>query len=251
MNPIAISLLLVASLVGFAYVMWHRLHPLLKAKPDASRFADIPGSIKNLLVYGFAQKRMLDDPIPGLLHIFIFVGFVVVGARTMTMIGMGFSESFRLPMMADDAPLGIGYLYVKDGINALILIGCAGNLYRRLFVKPQRLSLTLEGHLILLWISMLVISDLTDHLQTGQGVRGVLEVQSQFRPLRVFLVVADPLARHLGSEEQASPVGIPILEPVRHRMMGDPHRFASHHRHGVDVEIAFVVPGERDLPAIG
>lgn len=158
MNPIAISLLLVASLAGFAWVMWHRLNPLLKAKPDASRLADIPGAIGNLAVYGFAQKRMLDDPIPGLLHIFIFVGFVVVGARTMTMIGMGFSESFTLPGMAGS--VGTGYLWVKDFVNALILLGTTGNLYRRFVSKPQRLSLKAEGWLILIWISMLVVSDL-------------------------------------------------------------------------------------------
>ena len=155
------ALLLAASLGAFGYVMWLRLNRLLKAKPDPTRTGQWGRRIKDLLVFGFMQKRMLDDPLPGLLHLFIFIGFLVVGARTMTMIGMGFSESFRLPLMADDAPLGIGYLYVKDAINALILIGCAGNLYRRLFVKPQRLSLTLEGHLILIWISMLVISDLT------------------------------------------------------------------------------------------
>lgn len=158
MNPIVMSLLLVASLAGFAWVMWHRLNPLLKAQPDRSRLADLPGAVKNLLVYGFAQKRMLDDPIPGLLHIFIFVGFLVVGARTMTMIGMGFSEGFVLPGMAGN--VGVGYLWLKDFVNALILVGCFGNLYRRLVSKPQRLSLKAEGWLILIWISTLVLSDL-------------------------------------------------------------------------------------------
>ncbi len=157
MGPIYISLLLLASLGGFAYVMYERLHPLLVAQPDHTRTNDIPKRLKDLFVFGFAQKRMIDDPIPGLLHIFIFIGFLVVGARTMTMIGMGFQTGFVLPGFHGSA--GAGYLYVKDVINALILVGCAGNLYRRLVTHPKRLTLSAEGWLILLWISSLVFSD--------------------------------------------------------------------------------------------
>ena len=159
MNPILMAAILVAALGGFAWVMWHRLNPLLKAKADRSRFADPVGQVKALTVYGFAQKRMIDDPIPGLLHIFIFLGFMVVSLRTLTMIGMGFTQDFVLPGFRGS--VGTGYLWLKDFINALILVGITGNLYRRWVTKPQRLTLKPEGWLILIWIAMLVISDLT------------------------------------------------------------------------------------------
>ncbi len=158
MGPILMTLLLGLSLGGFAWVMRHRLQPLLRAKGDPDFALDLPRRLKDLLLYGFAQKRMLDDPIPGLLHIFIFAGFMVVSLRTITMIGMGYSTRFELPFF--DGPIGVGYLWLKDAINALILVGCAGNLWRRLFTRPQRLTLSREGTLILFWITGLVLTDL-------------------------------------------------------------------------------------------
>ena len=82
MNPIVMALALIVALGAFARVMYQRLSPLLAAKPDHTRLANIPKQVKDLVVYGFLQKRMIDDPIPGLLHIFIFAGFVVVSLRT-------------------------------------------------------------------------------------------------------------------------------------------------------------------------
>src|SRR5579859_77224 len=122
-------LILAASLVGFAWVTHDRLTPLWAAKPDHTRTGAIVSRITGMFVYGFGQKRMVDDIWPGLLHIFIFAGFVVVSLRTVTMIGLGFKTDFHLPLMA--GPVGDAYLYLKDAINLLILVGCAGNLWRR------------------------------------------------------------------------------------------------------------------------
>ncbi len=199
MGPIFMALLLVAALGGFAYVMWERLSPLTKAKPDSTRTGGWFGRAKDLFVYGFAQKRMIDDPLPGLLHIFIFVGFMVVSLRTATMVGMGFSKSFHLPFLGAEEPVGIGYLWVKDVVNGLILVGCAGNLWRRLVTKPQRLSLKAEGWLILLWISALVLTDLgfdgallkRDLVNTHPPV--VSLVAAAMRP------VADPVTHVIGT----------------------------------------------------
>jgi Fe-S oxidoreductase len=120
--------------------------------------------VRALLAFGFGQKRLVDpeERVPGLLHVAIFVAFLVLAIRTITMFGMGFAGAeFHLPLLGEGAPLGRGYLLVKDLVVLAALVGVAGFLWRRLVTKPDRVTRSTEGVVILLFIAGLMLTELS------------------------------------------------------------------------------------------
>ena len=80
----------------FAYIMFKRLAPLLKAAPDDrfNRFAD---RIQSVLKIWLAQWRHPRYLLAGVVHIFLFGGFLILGARSTQLVFVGFVEGFALP----------------------------------------------------------------------------------------------------------------------------------------------------------
>ena len=162
MFPIFTALVIVLGLAVFVYSIYTRYGLIhLATKPDPERLKNIPQRIGAVLKYGFAQSRMiLKDPVPGLFHAFIFWGFCVVSLRTVTLFGMGFSEHFHLPLLGLTTTLGGIYNLSKDVFSGLVLLGVAVFLIRRLITKPSRITLSVEGVIILCFIATLMITDL-------------------------------------------------------------------------------------------
>ena len=80
----------------FAYIMFRRLRPLLKAAPD-DRFNRIPERIRSVLKIWLAQWRHPRYMAAGVVHILIFAGFLILGARSTQLIFIGFVDGFQLP----------------------------------------------------------------------------------------------------------------------------------------------------------
>ena len=157
MNPVMTSLLLLCALAFFVDTMANRLW-LLKAAEPASR-ADRPGArLKNLLSIGFGQERLLFERGAGWMHLLIFFGFLAVSLRTITVIGRGFSPEFDLPCLGGG--LGLAYAALKDTFEVIVLGAIVFGVWRRLVTRPERLHLSLEAVLILLWIGALMLTDL-------------------------------------------------------------------------------------------
>src|SRR5512144_1832927 len=161
MAPFLTAAMLVVGLAFFAFTMARRLAPLAALRPEVRW--DRPGErVRTLLAFGIGQRRLPDrgERVPGVLHVLIFVAFLVLAIRTITMFGMGFSESFRLPLLAEAAALGRAYLFLKDLVVLGALVGVAGFLWRRLVTKPDRVTLSTEGVVILLFIAGLMLTDM-------------------------------------------------------------------------------------------
>ena len=73
----------------FAYIIIRRMAPLLKAAPD-ERFCCIPQRIGRILKIWLAQWRQPRYMLAGVLHIFIFAGFIILGARSTQLVILGF-----------------------------------------------------------------------------------------------------------------------------------------------------------------
>ncbi|MGD9133689.1 MAG: electron transfer flavoprotein, partial [Desulfobacterales bacterium] len=80
----------------FAYIIIRRLRPLFKAAPD-DRFCCIGQRIGLIVKIWLAQWRHPRYMLAGILHIFIFAGFIILGARSTQLVILGFSENFVLP----------------------------------------------------------------------------------------------------------------------------------------------------------
>src|SRR5512134_1811645 len=179
MSPVLTAVMLLAAGAFFAFTMVRRLVPLLALRPDVR--TDRAGErLASLLRYGVGQARMVDpeERRPGIMHVVIFAAFLVLALRTITLFGMGFAEGFHLPLLAPDAPLGRAYLFLKDVMVLAALVAAAGFLWRRLVTKPDRITLSWEGNLILVFIAGLMVTDMAFdgalHLAAGHGLDPLL-----------------------------------------------------------------------------
>jgi len=160
MAPVLATLLIVAGLSVFAWILSFRVRPLLFARPDV-RWDDAPTRTEKLLLYGFGQKRMPSKPErpAGAAHIWIFIAFIVAQLGTLTSFGLAYDPAFHLPFLAHESRVGQVYLYVKDLIDLLGTAGCAVFLYYRLVQKKERMTLSWEGVFILCMILGVLWSD--------------------------------------------------------------------------------------------
>lgn len=157
-SAIVMTLMLVASLATFAYLMRPRILLLIRAQPDA-RFDRWGERVISALKFAIGQWRMPREPVAGIAHIFIFSGFMVVALATITHVVRAYSPDFGLPGRA-----GVAYGFIKDVFELLVLVGCAYALWRRLLAKKTRVGKSWEGVFVLGMITTLMI---TDFLVTG------------------------------------------------------------------------------------
>lgn len=149
----------------FAYIIMRRIAPLLKAAPDP-RFDRIPERIKNVIKLWLGQYRHPRYLFAGVLHIFIFFGFIILSLRSITLIFLGFWDGFVLPGLGGAA----GHLYIafKNIAATFVLIVALIAMIRRGIFKPARYAVppkygkdhTWEAVLVLLLIIGLVTCDM-------------------------------------------------------------------------------------------
>ncbi|MDQ6737858.1 MAG: heterodisulfide reductase-related iron-sulfur binding cluster [Gemmatimonadota bacterium] len=95
--------------------------------------------LRNLLLIGLGQAKILRDPVAGALHASVFWGFVVltIGTAEIILSGLfpGFSYALILP-----TSLYRFYTLSQELFALLVLAAVSMLLYRRIFVKPRRLQ---------------------------------------------------------------------------------------------------------------
>jgi len=163
MAPVLATLIILAGLAVFTFIISSRIRPLLFSRKDV-RWDDPAERTERLLVYGLGQKRMPSKPErpAGAAHIWIFVAFIVAQLGTLTSFGLAYDASFHLPFLAHESWLGQTYLWVKDIVDLLGTAGVAVFLYYRLVQKKERMTLSWEGVFILcmilgvLWTDILI-----------------------------------------------------------------------------------------------
>jgi Fe-S oxidoreductase len=125
------------------------------------------------------QRKLFLRPIPGLMHAFIFWGFLVLLTTVLEAMGRVVDPDLVLPVIGRAAWLGP----VQDALATLVLVGIAIALWIRLVVRPERFvgSHSGEAYLILAWIASIV---LTLFLANGASLaRGVSGSPTAWRPI--------------------------------------------------------------------
>ncbi|MBC7897792.1 MAG: (Fe-S)-binding protein [Cytophagaceae bacterium] len=137
-STVAFLFVLVMALALFSYSA-QRLVRYLRLGQPTFRLNDIPRRAWNLLTIGFAQTKILRDPLAGPLHALVFWGFLVlqVGALEIVIQGLlpGFNYGRLLPV-----PLHYLFLHSQEVTAAAVLAAVSFLLYRRIVVKPRRLQ---------------------------------------------------------------------------------------------------------------
>jgi Fe-S oxidoreductase len=160
MNPLLTLAMLAVAAAVFCVTLARRLLPL-RALRREDRLDRPRERLALLLRFGLGQGRLLDpeERTPGVLHALIFGAFLVVALRTVTLFGQGIAAGFHLPLLGPGAPLGIAYGLVKDLFVLAALVAVAGFLWRRLVTRPDRVTASAEGIVILLFIGGLMVTD--------------------------------------------------------------------------------------------
>lgn len=157
LQPWVLIFLILIALISFALCAWPKLNLLMKAE-QKNRLDQPFKRIFTTLRIAFGQTKLLQEPKSGWMHALIFWGFLILLIRAGEFFIVGLFPGINSHFSAT-APLILPYLWVKDGAIFMVTLGVLYALYRRLVTKPERLTLSGEGLLILSLILVIMISD--------------------------------------------------------------------------------------------
>jgi Fe-S oxidoreductase/nitrate reductase gamma subunit len=179
--------LIVIPLAVAGYLFWRRARfhlAVLRAGQPIDRVDQPLRRVWGFVVYVIGQKRLLQDPVPGLMHAFIFWGFIALLVTTGNYLTNGLVETvvaWPLGGVLWSLAVGLANLFI-----GLVLVGLAVAVWRRVIVRPARLALSRDAFVILGMILGVVLSELA-----GDGLRFVAQPDD---PGRSLALLAGPLA---------------------------------------------------------
>jgi len=146
-------LLLITVLVVFLFRMGRYMSVLLNGKKNPVSLAGGAKSLACLWREGLSQRRIRRDPLAGLMHLFLFWGFVVLFIGTLV---VALQADFNIHVL-----VGQFYLWfslVLDLAGLFALLGVVGLVYRRLIIRPPGLKGITEDWILLIGIALILIS---------------------------------------------------------------------------------------------
>lgn len=150
------AILWVVFLVAVGLFAWRAsyLVRLLMLGRSDIRWDRIPERMKQVLVYVFGQRRLLDEPLVGIPHVLIFYGFLVFLMATSGMLLQGLFPSVRIPGVE-----GNRYLAPLVDIFAVVVLGgLAVSSFRRFVIRPAGLQLTWDATFVNILIASLMVT---------------------------------------------------------------------------------------------
>jgi Fe-S oxidoreductase/nitrate reductase gamma subunit len=134
----AFLFVLVAALGFFAYNA-QRLVRYLGIGHDENRVDDPWTRIRNVLVIGLGQSKILREPFAGILHASVFWGFVILTIGSGEVLLRGVFPAFGFEKILPAPVYGL-FLLSQELFAGLVIAAVAVLLYRRLVIKPKRLQ---------------------------------------------------------------------------------------------------------------
>jgi Fe-S oxidoreductase/nitrate reductase gamma subunit len=147
--------ILFAAAIGFFIRNCLRLIKYLKvAKKKDDRFDKIGQRIKRVIIVAFGHSKLFRDPKAGILHFFIFWGFVLFLFAVVEAFIQGFYSPFSLS--------STGWFYsavtlIEDVFGVLVIVSVLYALYRRFVIHIPRLEVEKSGKLDAAFILFLII----------------------------------------------------------------------------------------------
>ncbi len=161
LRMLVFSLLLIISTGCFGYSCSRLLKALALGKSE-KRFNHIGSRLRNVLKIAFGQSKLLRDPIAGIMHFFIFWGFVILLSAVAEAVVQGILPRFTLKALG---PLFPPLAVLQETIGALVVLSCLFALIRWFLFPPKRFygrevtgHVRLDATLILVLILMIMSS---------------------------------------------------------------------------------------------
>jgi Fe-S oxidoreductase/nitrate reductase gamma subunit len=127
-------------------------------KPESR--TDNPGErLKNVLTIAFGQSKLLREPLAGMMHFFIFWGFVILLLAILEAVGEGIVHGFSFAFLG---PLYASLVFIEDVLGLLVIGSVLFALFRRYVTRPERLeasgSAQIDATIILVLILLIMCS---------------------------------------------------------------------------------------------
>ena len=137
------------------------LTALVESAAPATRSGDVPMRVRNEGTIVLGQRKLLQRLGPGLLHAFIFWGFIVLAPTILIAMIGAVDKHATLPWLGHQG----WYAFLVDIFATLVLVGVAGAFWIRKVQRPQRFqgSHLGEADLILVLIAIIALSLLLWH----------------------------------------------------------------------------------------
>ena len=197
MERFVFSLVFLAALALFAFSL-RRLVRILRMGKTENR-TDQPGKrLARVAAIAFGQSKLLREPFAGILHFFIFWGFVILLTAVGESIVQGFVPGFSLSFLG---PLYAPLLFLQDAIAVVVIVTVLVSLLRRFIAPPKRLNV--EGHakwdaVVILKLIMLVMVTMLGQNAVGIAMDGEASFPGRFisAGLAPLFAAASPAALH-------------------------------------------------------
>jgi Fe-S oxidoreductase len=148
----------------FSYIVARRLRPLIRAERDF-RFDRPLVRLGRVLQFWLGQWKQPRYFVAGVLHIFLFAGFLLLLVHSVSMVMLGVSEHFVMPGLS--GRVGNVYNVVAAYAATLVFVAAVTSAIRRAVFEPARYGVparygkghTAEAVFILGLIATLMVSD--------------------------------------------------------------------------------------------
>jgi Fe-S oxidoreductase len=178
-EKLLMTLVIAVALAAFARRARDLVGMLLLGGPEDRLPKDWLSALKDQIVVVFGQRKLLQWTIPGLMHFFIFWGFVILFTTIVEAFGAIYVDGFALPLIGRWGPLGA----LQDFFIAAVLVSIAIAFAIRKVQRPGRFrgSHLKEADYILLAISSIMITILLG--RSTQVVLGLFPYDTAWTPL--------------------------------------------------------------------
>ncbi len=117
---------------------------------------DVPRRIKDFLTYVIGQRRVIAEP-AGMVHLFIFWGFLILQIETIEYMIRAVSFEFHFSALIGLGPYNIA-LFFQDIFGGLVLLAIGIGAVRRFIVKPKHTVVSADAAVIMVLIGSLMIT---------------------------------------------------------------------------------------------
>jgi len=132
-KSIAVLVVLLAAIAYFT-IRARQLYRMLRLGPNENRIDRVPERVRGVLSYVGAHTRMFRNLYSGILHFFIFYGFVVLLTAIVQAFGQGIVPGFSLAVIGGDTWIA----FLQDLFGVLVLVGVSMALVNRLIIRPRQ-----------------------------------------------------------------------------------------------------------------
>ena len=125
-----------------------------------NRFTDPVRRTLGLIPFVLGNSRVARGKYwySGTLHLFIFWGFLVLQVRTINFLLNGINEDASLQSLLGD--VYTGFRPVMEVFSLIVIVGTLMAAWQRLFWRPKRMTLNIDGWIILGLIAWLMVTDI-------------------------------------------------------------------------------------------